>query len=102
MVKIGQLCLHMGVYDDKQIISSGWINEMVQPRMVEGSMFRGMKYGYLWWIIDDYTYAAIGNSGNVIYVNKKDNFVVGLTAYFKPTVFNRIDFIKNCLEKAFC
>ncbi len=32
-----------------------------------------MKYGYLWWIIDENegSYAAIGNSGNVIYINPR-------------------------------
>ena len=25
---------------------------MTEPRIVEGNHFRGMEYGYLWWIID--------------------------------------------------
>lgn len=58
-----------------------------------------MAYGYLWWVIDDENkvYSAIGNSGNVIYVNGKQKVVVSITAYFKPTVFDRIDFIQNYL-----
>ncbi|HBA49078.1 MAG TPA: hypothetical protein DCZ91_15030 [Lachnospiraceae bacterium] len=56
-----------------------------------------MKYGYLWWIIDENEgiYAAIGNSGNVIYINPQKKLVITVSAYFKPTVFDRIDFIKE-------
>ncbi|MBR6608570.1 MAG: uracil-DNA glycosylase, partial [Oscillospiraceae bacterium] len=35
-----------------QIISSEWITEMTHPRTVESDHFRGMEYGYLWWLID--------------------------------------------------
>jgi len=102
MAKIGLLCLHNGNYNGKQIVSSSWIKQMTTPRIVENDMFRGMLYGYLWWIIDPKKniYAAIGNSGNVIYVNSKDNIVVGLTAYFKPTVVDRIDFIREYIESS--
>ena len=60
-------------------------------------MFRGMQYGYMWWIIhpEENVYAAIGNSGNVIYINPKEKTVIALTAYFKPTVMDRIDFIEE-------
>ena len=59
-----------------------------------------MKYGYLWWIIeeDEGSYAAIGNSRNVIYINPQKELVVAVAGYFKPTVFDRIDFIKSQVE----
>ncbi|MBQ1533711.1 MAG: serine hydrolase, partial [Erysipelotrichaceae bacterium] len=71
MAKIGLLCLNKGRFKDRQIVSSEWIEEMTRPRAVESKYFRGMDYGYLWWIIDRQKkiYAAIGNSGNVIYVD---------------------------------
>lgn len=101
MAKIGLLCLNNGSYDGKQIVSSKWIKEMTKPRVVESKYFRGMEYGYLWWIIDHEKniYAAIGNSGNVIYINESNNFVCGITGYFKPTVFDRVDFIREYLDK---
>lgn len=34
----------------------------------------------------------------VICVNPHDRIVVGLTAYFKSTVYDRIDLIQKCLE----
>ena len=100
MVKIGLLCLNKGIYDGKQIISSDWIEEMTSPRVVESKHFRGMDYGYLWWIIDRESniYAAIGNSGNVIYINPEKNVVVAVSSYFKPTVFDRVDFIREYIE----
>ena len=100
MAKIGLMCLNNGSYNGKQIVSSAWIEEMTKPRIVESDNFRGMKYGYLWWIIhrEKKIYAAIGNSGNVIYVNPEKNIVVSVTSYFKPTVFDRIDFIQQYIE----
>ena len=50
MAKIGLLCLNKGFYNGKQIVSSGWIEEMTKPKAVESKYFRGMEYGYLWWI----------------------------------------------------
>ena len=100
MAKIGVLCLNSGVYNGKQIISSKWIEEMTNPRIVESDRFRGMEYGYLWWIIDHdkHIYAAIGNSGNVIYINPEKNIVVSVASYFKPTIFDRVDFIQKYIE----
>ena len=103
MAKIGQLCLNKGVWEGNRIISEGWIDGMTNPREVESKYFRGMQYGYLWWIIhpEKKIYAAIGNSGNVIYVNPEENIVVAVSSYFKPTVFDRVDFIEDTLLPCF-
>lgn len=103
MAKIGQLCMNKGVWEGKRIISEGWIYEMTKPREVESKYFRGMQYGYLWWIIhpEKKIYAAIGNSGNVIYVNPEKEIVVAVSSYFKPTVFDRVDFIEDILLPCF-
>ena len=100
MAKIGLLCLNKGSFNDIQIVSSSWIEEMTRPRTVESNNFRGMDYGYLWWIIDrsKNIYAAIGNSGNVIYINPEKEIVVSVASYFKPTVFDRVDFIQQYIE----
>ncbi|MCQ2463119.1 MAG: beta-lactamase family protein [Clostridia bacterium] len=99
MVKIGQLCLNKGMFNGKRIVCEEWISEMTNPREVEGNRFRGMQYGYLWWIIhpENGIYAAIGDSGNVIYVNPVRNISVAITSCFKPAVSDRIDFIENIL-----
>ena len=100
MAKIGLLCLNNGIYNGKQIISSKWIKEMTTFRKVESDNFRGMEYGYLWWGIDKKNgiYSAIGNSGNVIYINPEKNIVISVASYFKPTIFDRVDFIQEYIE----
>ena len=56
-----------------------------------------MKYGYLWWIIDadNKIYAAIGDSGNVIYIDAKDEIVVSIASSFKPSVHDRVAFVRH-------
>lgn len=90
MAKIGQLCLQK------------WIKEILIPKPVMDNRFRGMSYGYLWWIVhpEKNIYAAIGNSGNVIYVDPNRKIVAAVSAYFKPTVFDRIGFIEEVLLPA--
>jgi len=36
-------------------------------------------------------------SENVIYVNPEEDIVVAVSSYFKPTVFDRVDFIEDTL-----
>ena len=43
-------------------------------------------------------YSAIGDSGNVIYVNTDKNVVISVTATFKPLVFDRVQFIQKYVE----
>ena len=60
-----------------------------------------MYYGYLWYkpFEDREVYAAIGDCGNIIYVNKDKNVAVGVTGTFKPMIFDRVEFIeKNVLS----
>ena len=54
----------------------------------------------MWWIIDEEkkVYSAIGDSGNVIYVNTDKNIVISVTAIFKPLVFDRVQFIQKYIE----
>ena len=100
MSKIGLLCLKKGIFNNKRIVSEKWLEESTTVRLCCGEKFRDMKYGYMWWIIDENegSYAAIGNSGNVIYINPQKELVVAVSGYFKPTVFDRIDFIKGQIE----
>ena len=104
MAKIGLLCLNNGVFDDKRIISSDWIEKMTRPRTIENQNWQGMEYGYLWWILnrEKNIYAALGNSGNVIYINPEKSIVIAVSSYFKPTVMDRADFIRKYLEPLVC
>ena len=82
LAKIGQMCLNKGTYNDKQIVSSKWIEQITTPYIKCDEKFAFMQYGYLWWIIDEEKkiYSAIGDSGNVIYVNEDKNIVISVTS----------------------
>jgi len=100
MAKIGVLILNSGEYGNKRIISTNWIEEMTAPRIALGERFGNMHYGYLWYRPhkDKRIVAAIGDGGNVIYVNIEQNISIGVTGTFKSRVFDRIEFIeKNIL-----
>ena len=98
MAKIGQLYLNRGSWNGRQLISSEWLDEST----IEHSRWDelNLTYGYLWWIIDrnEHSYAAIGDGGNVIYVNLAKNLVVVIASLFKPNVKDRIEFIKKHIE----
>lgn len=98
--KIGQMCLNKGMFDNKQIVSAEWITQMTTPYIKCDEKFTFMHYGFLWWVIDKEKniYSAIGDSGNVIYVNADKNIVISVTATFKPLVFDRVQFIQKYIE----
>ncbi|MBR3040435.1 MAG: serine hydrolase [Lachnospiraceae bacterium] len=97
LARIGEMVLNDGKYDGKQILSSEWIKEMTTPYIKLGKMFGNMEYGYLWYkpFPDREVYAAIGDSGNIIYANKEINVAVGITGTFKPRIFDRVEFIEK-------
>lgn len=99
MAKIGQLCLDGGMRNGKQIVSSVWIAEST----AEHSRWGELSYGYLWWIIDDkeHIYAALGDGGNVIYVNTKKKMVVSIASLFIPDAKDRTGLIRECIEPIF-
>lgn len=100
MAKIGQLFLDGGVWNGNRIVSAKWIDESTK----EQSRWKqcDLPYGYLWWIGEKNNgYAAMGDGGNIIYVNKPGNMVVAITSLFQPRAKDRIAFIKEYVEPAF-
>lgn len=100
MAKIGSLVLNKGVVGNKRIVSSEWIEKMTSPCVELGRDFAFMQYGYLWYRPhkNDKVFAALGDGGNVIYVNNEAGVAVGVTSTFKVRIFDRVDFIeKNIL-----
>ena len=97
---IGELVLNDGMYNGTQIISENYLHDMTAEHVKLGERFGFMSYGYLWYrpFEGREVYAAIGDGGNIIYVNKEKNVSVGVTGTFKPRIFDRADFIeKNIL-----
>lgn len=97
LARLGAMVLNDGKYEDKQILSAEWIKEMLTPYHKLGERFGYMEYGYLWYKPFECreVYAAIGDSGNIIYVNKEIGAAVGVTGTFKPRIFDRVDFIER-------
>lgn len=100
LARIGDMVLNEGRFNGTRIVSSDWINSMLTPYQKLGERFGNMYYGYLWYkpFEDREVYAAIGDCGNIIYVNREVNIAVGVTGTFKPMIFDRVGFIeKNVL-----
>jgi len=97
MAVIGAMVLDDGMYDRKRIISEEYLKEMLAPHIKLGERFGFMNYGYLWYkpYDDKDVYATIGDSGNIIYINKEKNASVGITGTFKVRIFDRVEFIEK-------
>lgn len=101
MAKLGQLYLDGGRYNGKQIVSEAWVRESTtkHSRCEEFSL----SYGYLWWLIDEkeHAYAAMGDGGNVIYVNAKKGLVIAIASLFVPHAKDRLKLIRGYMEPVF-
>ena len=101
MAKIGQLTLDGGLWEGKQIVSAEWIHESTTEHSRCNQW--DLSYGYLWWIIDEKgpIYAAMGDGGNVIYINAKEKIVVSIASLFVPNAKDRLELIKDYIEPVF-
>ena len=97
MAVIGAMVLDNGLYEGKSIISEEYLNAMLTPYLKLDERMGNMSYGFLWYkpFDDREVYAAIGDSGNIIYINKTKNISVGITGTFKPRIFDRVAFIEE-------
>ena len=97
LARIGQLVLGDGEYGGRRILSESYVRRMITPHQKLGARFGYMGYGYLWYqpYENRQVFAAIGDGGNVIYVNKEKGVAAGVTGTFKPRIFDRVDFIEK-------
>lgn len=104
LARIGQLLVNDGEYEGKRIISKEYLQDMTGSNLKLGERFGNMNYGYLWYTPYDgrKIHAAIGDCGNIIYVNKEKNVSVGMTGTFKPRIFDRVEFIEKNVLPLFC
>lgn len=95
LLKFGQLYLNGGCWNDRQILSTHWLKLSTQTVQSQGKA----KYGYLWWLIDgaNQCFAAIGDGGNLLYIDAKASIVVVLTARFKARAKERITLIQDTI-----
>lgn len=99
MAKIGQMYLEGGRWRDKQIVSEEWIRESTK----EHSRWEKHKlsYGYLWWVETGKGFSAMGDSGNVIYVNTRDRTVISIASLYILKAKDRIKLIREYMEPVF-
>ncbi len=102
MAQIGILVLNNGVFNGVRVISEKYLDEMTKSYVSLDYKFGNQDYGYLWWLPyrSEDVVAAIGDGGNVIYINRKYNIVVAVTGYFKPMVFDRVEYIEKNIVAA--
>lgn len=95
LVKIGQLILNQGSWNDQQIVPKNWLENM-QQRHSHWKQEQ-LDYGYLWWVVDSAKpiIAAMGDGGNVLYIDHEKQLVIAITALLKENVYDRIDFIQQ-------
>ena len=99
MARIGQLYLNGGAYGGRQIVSNTWVSESTAIH----SHWNSIAYGLLWWIVDEQaqSFAALGDGGNIIYVNPAKKLVVAMASLFKPLAKDRVALIKTHIEPLF-
>ena len=84
MAKIGQLILAGGQWNDRRIVSKGWIEASVTRQIAATD---GQSYGYLWWLgraksngHEVHWIGALGRGGQSIRIVPELDLVVAVTA----------------------
>lgn len=99
MAAIGRLYLNGGSWNGRQLLPAGWVSESTKEQ--SRSEEWGLSYGYLWWLTGGGSYAALGDGGNVIYVNPEKKLVIAIASLLVPEPKDRLDLIKRYIEPAF-
>ena len=82
LARFGQLYLHNGMIDGKQIVSKSWIQQTLIPRNQQPLLwgdFTSVNYGYLWWnnyAAQDSVFMAGGFAGQFIFVIPAKNMII--------------------------
>ena len=87
MQKFGNLYLHGGTWNGKQIVSKSWVDASFTPWIAADAKRAEPTYGYFWWT-GKYgslvTHEANGWKGQRIAVVPEKDLVVTMTAYIEP------------------
>lgn len=97
MARFGELYLRDRMWKVDRIVSSSWLAESTKEHS-RCAQWGNLAYGYLWWIIDADSFAALGDGGNVIYVNRANDMVISIASTFLPEARDRIELIKKHIE----
>jgi CubicO group peptidase (beta-lactamase class C family) len=73
-LKIGQLYLHEGNGQDRQLVSKKWIGESLLPL---ADTTRNLSYHYNWWIYPKRkAFVAVGKGGQYLYIKPEEQVIV--------------------------
>jgi CubicO group peptidase (beta-lactamase class C family) len=98
MARIGYLYLNNGTWDGQQVVSSDWVRESTETRVMRSS-YAG--YGYQWWTYPDLgAYYGTGLYGQRITVVPEHNLVVVFTGGFVGQASPYYDFLANYIIPA--
>jgi CubicO group peptidase (beta-lactamase class C family) len=77
LAKIGYLVLKDGQWNDKQIISEGWINKIKPLYKIQSTE----SYGYGWWLDSENPdeIQAVGRGGQRLFIFKNRNIIIATT-----------------------
>lgn len=89
MARFGQLYLQQGRWQDRQLLSAGWIREATRPQVSPNDGSNRAPYGFNWWCFGELTrarpdlvdvprktYVAIGYNNNKLFVVPEWELVV--------------------------
>lgn len=96
MLKIGQLFLHGGVYNGKQILSEQYIRQTIAPTTEDVGY--GLGYGFLWWLGKDW-YGCRGFGGQSITVIPKKEAIIVTQATPTSRGMDYHDVIDFCMNR---
>lgn len=78
LARLGELYLHQGKWEGKQIVPAAWVERSTRVH-AEGWPDRYGQYGYFWWVRpEQQAYVAVGYGGQFLYVAPEDDLIVVL------------------------
>ncbi|MBP7901684.1 MAG: serine hydrolase [Spirochaetes bacterium] len=89
LAKFGYLILKKGQWADKQIVSSGWVEDSLKPH-VKCNYFPDdtASYGYGWWT-EPFGFSAKGWGGNYLFILPDCDMVIVITGETRYFVFDQ-------------
>jgi len=97
LLKLGQLYLNKGVWNNKRIISEEWVKVSIKPHV---RVDNENEYGYLWWLRtfksgrkDFPAFHMAGNGGNKVCAFPRQDLVTVITStnYNSPNMHEQTD-----------
>jgi CubicO group peptidase (beta-lactamase class C family) len=82
MAKIGQLVMNNGQWNGEQIVSSAWIDKMIQEKVSPNeTQETNIAFGYYWWRDSNRNIEFMrGHGGQYVFINKNKKLMVVISS----------------------